>query len=139
MEGFGKRVSELLDEIGYTQREFASMVGISEGALSRYLSDDREPKMEVIANMATALNTTTDYGRKTLTNTKSLGNIFGGRKSLGPNTERMSTRPSIGRDKSNGRKSIGSNLFTNKNENIGRKSIQPILKNSNTTTNLFGK
>lgn len=61
MEGFGKRVSELLDEIGYTQREFASMVGISEGALSRYLSDDREPKMEVIANMATALNTTTDY------------------------------------------------------------------------------
>ncbi len=61
MEGFGKRVSKLLDEIGYTQREFASMVGISEGALSRYLSDNREPRMEVIANMATALNTTTDY------------------------------------------------------------------------------
>ena len=86
------------------------------------------------------LNTTSDFGRKTLTNTKSLGNIFGGRKSLGPNTERMSTRPSIGRDKSGGRKSIGNNLFNNnKNESIGRKSIQPLLKSSNTTTNLFGK
>ena len=86
------------------------------------------------------LNTTSDFGRKTLTNTKSLGNIFGGRKSLGPNTERMSTRPSIGRDKSGGRKSIGNNLFnSNKNESIGRKSIQPLLKSSNTTTNLFGK
>ena len=61
MEGFGKRVLDLLENIGYTQREFATMIGVSEGALSRYLKDEREPKMEVIANMATALNTTTDY------------------------------------------------------------------------------
>lgn len=61
MDGFGKRVVLLLDEIGYTQREFATMIGVSEGALSRYLKDEREPKLEVIANMATALNTTTDY------------------------------------------------------------------------------
>ena len=61
MQGFGERILKLLDEMGYTQREFATMIGVSEGALSRYLKDDREPKMEVIANMATALNTTTDY------------------------------------------------------------------------------
>lgn len=61
MEGFGKRVLDLLENIGYTQREFATMIGVSEGALSRYLKDEREPKMEVIANMATTLNTTTDY------------------------------------------------------------------------------
>lgn len=61
MKGFGRRVINLLEEIGYTQREFATMIGVSEGALSRYLKDEREPKMEVIANMATALNTTTDY------------------------------------------------------------------------------
>ncbi|MBQ6230808.1 MAG: helix-turn-helix transcriptional regulator [Eubacterium sp.] len=61
MQGFGRRVLALLEEIGYTQREFAAMVGVSETALSRYLKDDREPKMETIANMATALNTTTDY------------------------------------------------------------------------------
>ena len=61
MNGFGERVLGLLKEIGYTQREFADMIGVSEGALSRYLQDEREPKMEMIANMATALNTTTDY------------------------------------------------------------------------------
>lgn len=61
MKGFGERVLLLLEEIGYTQREFATMIGVSEAALSRYLRDEREPKMEVIANIATALNTTTDY------------------------------------------------------------------------------
>lgn len=61
MEGFGKRVLKLLEEIGYTQKEFAGLIGVSEEALCRYLKDTREPKMEVIANMATALNTTTDY------------------------------------------------------------------------------
>lgn len=61
MKGFGERVQLLLEEIGYTQREFATMIGVSEAALSRYLKDEREPKMEVIANIATALNTTTDY------------------------------------------------------------------------------
>ena len=61
MKGFGERVLLLLEEIGYTQREFATMIGVSEAALSRYLKDEREPKMEVIANIATALNTTTDY------------------------------------------------------------------------------
>lgn len=61
MKGFGERVQLLLEEIGYTQREFATMIGVSEAALSRYLNDEREPKMEVIANIATALNTTTDY------------------------------------------------------------------------------
>ena len=61
MVGFGDRVLKLLGEIGYTQREFAQLIGVSEGALSRYLSDEREPRLEVVANMATALNTTTDY------------------------------------------------------------------------------
>ncbi len=61
MEGFGRRVLQLLEEANYTHREFAEMVGISEGALCRYLKDEREPRLEVVANMATALNTTTDY------------------------------------------------------------------------------
>ena len=61
MDGFGKRVISLLEESGYTQKELANMIGVSEAALSRYLKDEREPKMETIANIATALNTTTDY------------------------------------------------------------------------------
>lgn len=61
MVGFGDRLLKLLGEMGYSQREFAQLIGVSEGALSRYLSDEREPRLEVVANMATALNTTTDY------------------------------------------------------------------------------
>ncbi len=61
MEGFGERLQQLIAQSGYKQKEFASMIGVSEATLSRYLSNEREPKMEVIANIATALNTTTDY------------------------------------------------------------------------------
>lgn len=61
MKGFGERLAKLLDIEGYTQRELANMIGVTEAALSRYLRDEREPKMEIIANIATALNTTTDY------------------------------------------------------------------------------
>ena len=61
MKGFGERLAKLLEIEGYTQRELANIIGVTEAALSRYLKDEREPKMEIIANIATALNTTTDY------------------------------------------------------------------------------
>ena len=61
MKGFGERIAMLLEIEGYTQRELASMIGVTEAALSRYLRNEREPKMEIIVNIATALNTTTDY------------------------------------------------------------------------------
>lgn len=37
------------------------MCGVTEAAMCRYLKNDREPKIEVVANMATALNTTVEY------------------------------------------------------------------------------
>lgn len=61
MKGFGERIVKLLEVEGYTQRELANMIGVTEAALSRYLRNEREPKMEIIVNIATALNTTTDY------------------------------------------------------------------------------
>lgn len=61
MKGFGERLAKLIETEGYTQRELANMIGVTEAALSRYLRNEREPKMEIIANIATALNTTTDY------------------------------------------------------------------------------
>ena len=61
MKGFGERIAKLLEIEGYTQRELATMIGVTDAALSRYLRNEREPKMEIIANIATALNTTTDY------------------------------------------------------------------------------
>lgn len=61
MEMIGDRISLLLKETGYTQKEFASMCGVTEAAMCRYLKNEREPKIEVVANMATALNTTVEY------------------------------------------------------------------------------
>ena len=36
-------------------------VGVTEVSMSRYISNDRTPKGPVIANIATALHTTSDY------------------------------------------------------------------------------
>ena len=56
----GARIAELLKESGKTQKELAIMVGVTETAMSRYISGDREPKPETLANIATALKTTSD-------------------------------------------------------------------------------
>ena len=61
MKNLGERVSMLLKEKGISQKDFAMMIGVTETALCRYLKNEREPKIEVIANMATALRTTIDY------------------------------------------------------------------------------
>lgn len=76
MEGLGKRIQKLLDEMGFTQRELAEMVGVTDSAMSRYLNDEREPKLDIIANMATALNTTTDYLLKGIDDTESFENTY---------------------------------------------------------------
>lgn len=57
----GERIQALMKESNYTQRELANMVGVTESAMSRYLNGDRVPKSNIVANIATALNTTSDY------------------------------------------------------------------------------
>ena len=61
MKGVAERIMELLKESHYTQKELAAAVGVTEAAMSRYLSGEREPRIDVVRNLATALHTTTDY------------------------------------------------------------------------------
>lgn len=61
MNTIGERIQTLMKESDYTQKELASMVGVTESAMSRYISNDRVPKSNIVANLATALNTTSDY------------------------------------------------------------------------------
>ena len=61
MERIGERIQRLMKECDYTQKELANMVGVTEAAMSRYISNERMPKAEILANMATALRTTSDY------------------------------------------------------------------------------
>ncbi|SFU82869.1 helix-turn-helix domain-containing protein [Butyrivibrio sp. M55] len=57
----GGRIAELLAQLNMTQRELAEKVDVTEVSMSRYIKGDRVPKGPVIANIATALHTTTDY------------------------------------------------------------------------------
>ena len=60
-EAVGKRITEALTTNKMTQKELASRIGVTETVISRYISGDREPKPEMLANIATALNTTSDF------------------------------------------------------------------------------
>lgn len=58
---FGERLLTLLQKQGITQKELADWINVTEATLSRYVSGDREPKAETLANIATALHTTSDF------------------------------------------------------------------------------
>lgn len=57
----GVRIVETLQKQKMTQKELAARIGVTEGVISRYISGDREPKPEMLANIATALHTTSDF------------------------------------------------------------------------------
>lgn len=58
---FSKRLLALLEKNGMSQKELAERIGITEASMSRYMNTDRIPKSSILANMATALHTTSDY------------------------------------------------------------------------------
>ena len=60
-KALGIRILKTLQQNGQTQKELAERIGITEPVLSRYISGERDPKPETLANIATALRTTSDY------------------------------------------------------------------------------
>lgn len=58
---FGFVVRNRLKELGMTQRELADAVGLTEAAVSRYISGERCPNGMTVAKIADALHVTTDY------------------------------------------------------------------------------
>ena len=57
----GRRIQSLLQSQSIQQKELAERIGITEATMSRYIAGEREPKPETLANIATALHTTSDY------------------------------------------------------------------------------
>ncbi len=55
-----ENLTELLKKNNMSQRELAEMVGVSDVSMSRYVNGDRMPKGPVLANMARALQTTSE-------------------------------------------------------------------------------
>lgn len=58
---FGEKILELLQKKRMTQKELAVMIGVTEATMSRYVKDSHVPRGEIVANIATALQTTSDY------------------------------------------------------------------------------
>lgn len=57
----GNRIVNLLKNNGLTQKELADKVGCTGAAMSRYINGKRNPKGQVIMNIANVLHTTSDY------------------------------------------------------------------------------
>ena len=57
----GERIAGLLREQGKSQRKLAEQAGTTEASISRYIKGNRIPTGPVLANIAKALYTTTDY------------------------------------------------------------------------------
>lgn len=60
-DNFIKNLSNLLEEEGITQRELAEKIGVTEVTISRYLSGERNPRIEIVSKIANFFNVTTDY------------------------------------------------------------------------------
>lgn len=61
MDVFAKRLQQLLEEKEMTQRELAARAQVTDVTISRYLSGERKPRIEIINKIAEVLNVTTDY------------------------------------------------------------------------------
>ena len=57
----GQRILQAIRTKGISQKELAFTIGVTEAVISRYISGERDPKPEVLANIATALHTTSDF------------------------------------------------------------------------------
>lgn len=60
MSTLGDRIAQLLKEKNMNQRELAAKIGSTEMTVSRYVRNERKPKADVLAKIASALNTTAD-------------------------------------------------------------------------------
>ncbi len=55
-----ERIKMLMEERHLNQKELARLSGVTEASMSKYLSGERTPRIDVIVNIANALNVTTD-------------------------------------------------------------------------------
>ena len=58
---FSQRLEEMLKDRRMAQKELAEKAGITEAAVSHYIKGDRTPRSAVLARIANALRTSSDY------------------------------------------------------------------------------
>ena len=61
MNSVANRLSMMLEEKNMTQRKLSELIGVSEVTISRYLNGSRNPKADIIIDIANALDVSVDY------------------------------------------------------------------------------
>ncbi len=61
MSKFAEVVKSLLLEKKLTQKDLSKMSGVSEASLCRYISKGVQPRMDIVNNVATALDVSPDF------------------------------------------------------------------------------
>lgn len=61
MTEVGKRIKDLRNELGLTQTQLAQKIGVATNTVSQYEKGLSKTSIDVIANLAVILETTTDY------------------------------------------------------------------------------
>lgn len=56
-----EKVKELMKNQGINQKKLSQLSGITEASISRYLKNERTARLDIIINIAKALNVTTEY------------------------------------------------------------------------------
>lgn len=55
LECFGKNLTRMVSEAGYTRRELADATGLAESTIGRYMKGDYIPKATALINIASIL------------------------------------------------------------------------------------
>lgn len=55
------KVIALMTQRGINQKQLAKLSGITESSISRYLRGDKRPRMDIVINIAKALNVEIEY------------------------------------------------------------------------------
>jgi len=61
MKKTGERIKELRQESGLSQKALAAKVGIAQNTLAQYENGTSKTSIDVLVNLAVALETTSDY------------------------------------------------------------------------------
>ena len=61
MKIFGERVKQTLKEMGITQRVLAERLQVQTSTLCEWLNDHNEPSMQMLVEIALALEVSTDF------------------------------------------------------------------------------
>lgn len=60
-KNIGRHIERKLQELNITQKELSVRTKMTEAGISRYISGQRLPRIDILLNIADALNCTIDY------------------------------------------------------------------------------